>query len=141
MKSDSPWSLVIYLVGLFALIVIHELIHGITRAIFAKDGWKAISFGFIAKYLTPYCACKEPLTKFGYIIGAMMPTIILGIIPMIVAIAIGNAVVFGIAFLMILSGGGDMLTSFKLLTFKTNGKKSIYIDHPYLVGLTAFVKE
>lgn len=70
-----------------------------------------------------------------------MPSIILGVIPMIVAIAIGDAFIFGIAVIMLFSGGGDMLTSLNLMIFRTNGKKSIYIDHPYLVGLTAFVKE
>ena len=138
---ESFLSLILFFVGFFVLIVIHELIHGVFRAIFAKNGWKSISFGFIKKYLTPYCSCNESLTKFGYIVGAMMPAIILGFIPAIVSIVIGNAFVFYVAMLMILSGGGDMFTTYLLITFKTHGKKSIYIDHPYLVGLTAFVKE
>lgn len=137
----SLWGLLLYFAVIFVLMIVHELIHGVTRALFAKSGWKAVSFGFVAKYLTPYCTCSEPLTKVGYITGALMPAIILGIIPIIVSIAIGNATLFGISFLMILAGGGDIHTSLKLMTFKTNGKKSIYIDHPYLVGLTAFVKE
>ena len=141
MKLKSILLLVLFIVGFFLLIVIHELIHGITRAIFAKSGWKAISFGFIAKYITPYCTCDEPLTKFGYIIGALMPTIILAVIPAIVAIAMGNAFLLYIALLMFLAGGGDMFTTFQLLTFKTKGKKATFIDHPYMVGLAAFVKE
>lgn len=134
-------SFVLFWVVFFLLIVVHELIHGVFRALFAKNGWKSISFGFIKKYMTPYCSCNEPLTKFGYIVGAMMPVIILGFIPAIVAIAIGNALLFYVSILMILGGGGDMFTTYLLLTFKPNGKKAIYIDHPYLVGLTAFVKD
>ena len=140
-KLNSIWAIALFIAGFFLLIVIHELIHGVTRAIFAKNGWKSISFGFIKKYLTPYCSCNEPLTKFGYIIGAMMPTIILGVIPAIVAIAIGNAFLLYIALLMCLSGGGDMFTTIQLITFRTKGKKATYIDHPYMVGLAAFVKE
>lgn len=29
------------------LVVIHELIHGITWSVFTKEGWRSISFGFI----------------------------------------------------------------------------------------------
>ena len=58
-----------------------------------------------------------------------------------ISVATGSAFVFYIAALMLLAGGGDMFTTLQLLTFKTNEKKSTYIDHPYLVGLTAFVKE
>ena len=57
------------LIFLFCLLLIfvHELIHGITWAVFAKKGRKAISFGFIPQYLTPYCTCNEPLKKGEYI--------------------------------------------------------------------------
>ena len=138
---DTPWGLLLYFVVFFILIIVHELIHGVSRAMYAKSGWKAISFGFIKKYMTPYCTCNEPLTKFGYIFGAMMPAIVLGFIPGIISIVIGNAYVFYMAMVMILAGGGDMFVTYLLITFKSKGKKSIYIDHPYLVGLTAFVKE
>ena len=42
---------------LFAIvgIVVHELIHGLTWACYAKSGWKSISFGVMWKMLTPYC--------------------------------------------------------------------------------------
>lgn len=138
---DTPWGLLLYFAVFFILIIVHELIHGVSRAMYAKSGWKAISFGFIKKYMTPYCTCNEPLTKFGYIFGAMMPAIVLGFIPGIISIVIGNAYVFYMAMVMILAGGGDMFITYLLITFKSKGKKSIYIDHPYLVGLTAFVKE
>ena len=84
---DTFLSLVLLLVVLFVLTIVHELIHGISRAACAKSGWKSISFGFIKKYFTPYCTCNESLTKFGYAIGALMPAIVLGFIPAIVAIA------------------------------------------------------
>ena len=138
---DTPWELLLYFVIFFILIIVHELIHGVSRAMYAKRGWKSISFGFIAKKLTPYCACNEPLTKFAYIFGAMMPAVVLGFIPGIISIVIGNAYVFFLSMVMILAGGGDIHTTLVLLMFKPNGKKAIYIDHPYLIGLAAFVKE
>ena len=94
MAFDTPWELLLYFAIFFILIIVHELIHGVSRAMYAKSGWKSISFGFIAKNLTPYCACNDPLTKFAYIFGAMMPAVILGFIPGIISIVIGNAYVF-----------------------------------------------
>jgi hypothetical protein len=52
--------------------------------------------------LTPYCHCKEPLKVKYYILGAITPAIILGFIPSILAILIGNIglLIFGILFTM-----------------------------------------
>lgn len=123
-----------------ALIVVHELVHGLTWACFTSNGWKAISFGFIAKYLTPYCTCNQPLKKGQYLTGTLMPTILLGIAPCIVAIFIGSVSVFGVGALMILAGGGDLTISVNLLSFRPKSNEVLYIDHPYKVGLVAFVK-
>lgn len=90
-------------------IVLHELIHGITWAIFAKEGFKSIKFGVLWKKLTPYCHCKEVLNVRQYIIGAITPAIIMGIVPSIIAIMIGNfgLLIFGMFFTM--AAGGDFL--------------------------------
>ncbi|MBQ7775845.1 MAG: DUF3267 domain-containing protein, partial [Lachnospiraceae bacterium] len=97
MNPDSNWEiggglleLWMFLVVFMLLIVVHELIHGITWGLCAKSKFKAIAFGFIWQYLTPYCTCKEPLKKYQMVLGAMMPTIVLGILPGIVAAVIGS---------------------------------------------------
>ena len=64
-------------------IVVHELIHGITWTMFAKNGHKSIKYGVLWKMVTPYCHCKEPLLVKHYIIGAITPAIILGLLPAI----------------------------------------------------------
>lgn len=83
-------SFVLFLCIVLFGVIVHELIHGITWAIFAKDGFKSIKFGVLWKMITPYCHCKEVLTVRQYSIGGIMPAIILGIIPAIIGIAIGN---------------------------------------------------
>lgn len=133
-------KLIIILIGFFALIIIHELIHGITWSLFTEKGWKSISFGFIVKYMTAYCTCDEPLKKGQYIIGGLMPTLILGIIPAVIAIINGSITLFAIGAIMTLAGGGDLTIIMKLILFKTKGKEVVYMDHPYQGGLVAFVK-
>lgn len=123
------------------LIICHELIHGITWAIFAKTGFKSISFGVIWKYLTPYCTCSEPLTKFPYFIGAIMPTIILGFVLAIVAIFTASPTMLILSVFLTFGGGGDFYIIHKLLKYKSKNKKTLYYDHPYECGFVVFEKQ
>lgn len=131
-------ELLLFAAGMIVLTVVHELIHGITWGVFAKSHWKAISFGFIVQYVTPYCSCKDPLKKYQIILGALMPTIVLGIIPGIAAIFMGNTVVWLLAMFMIVGGGGDMACVVKVLMYRSHRKDKLYIDHPYELGIVAF---
>ncbi|MEY8433888.1 DUF3267 domain-containing protein [Lachnospiraceae bacterium 48-42] len=63
---------------ILCLIIVHELIHGITWAIFAKNHFHAIDFGIVWSTLSPYCTCFEPLKKWQYLLGTAMPTLVLG---------------------------------------------------------------
>lgn len=137
---NSGWDNIIVLGVFLVLIVIHELIHGITWASFVKGGWKSISFGFIAEYMTPYCSCNQPMKKGQVILGAFMPTLILGFLPCIVACFLGSSVLFAIGILMIFGGGGDLLIIFKLLLYKSPSKDVLFIDHPYELGTAVFEK-
>ena len=49
--KDSSFFFLMMFVG----IALHELIHGLTWAIFIKERFQAIRFGVIWKYVTPYC--------------------------------------------------------------------------------------
>lgn len=128
--------LIAFFIAFAILAVVHELIHGLFWGIFAPSHFKAVEFGFIKKYLTPYCTCSEALSKVQYLIGALMPTIVLGIIPCLVAIATGSLPLFIMGALMTLSGGGDVAIVVGLL--RHHAPDAIYMDHPYECGLVAF---
>jgi len=119
------------LVLMFVGIAVHELIHGLAWACFAKGGWKSISFGVMWKLLTPYCHCDEPMHIPGYMCGAMMPCFILGVIPAVAALFIGSLpmLVWGIFF--IAAAAGDIWMTW-LLT-KEN-PKCLVLDHPSEAG-------
>ncbi len=121
----------IFLLVLIIGIVAHELIHGIVFALFAKRGFKSIKFGVMWKMLTPYCHCNEPLKVRQYIIGALMPAIVLGLIPAVFAIVMGNIslLIFGIFFTM--AGAGDFLVSYALRKEKGD---TLVEDHPSEAG-------
>lgn len=120
-------SIFIMLIG----IVFHELIHGVTWSLYTKKGFKSMKFGILKEYLTPYCHCKEPLKVRVYSIGAIMPAIILGFIPSIIAILLGNfgLLLFGIFFTV--SAMGDFMIIY--LIYKED-KETWVQDHPSEAG-------
>ena len=123
---------VTYLIPLILIgILVHELLHGISWAFYSSQGMKSIKFGFKWKFLTPYCHCKESLKLQHYRIGVAMPLLILGILPSIIAIAIGNGslLIFGIIFSW--AAGGDIIALFMLRKLDNE----IYVsDHPEKMG-------
>jgi len=119
-------------------IIAHELIHGITWAMYTKNGFKSIKFGVLWKVLTPYCHCSEPLKVKHYITGAIMPAIILGFLPFVYSLFTGNALwlFFGIFFTM--SAVGDFLI---VNLVRKEDMNSLVLDHPSEVGCYVFRKE
>ena len=124
------------------LFVAHELIHGLTWSVFAEHHFKDIDFGFMKEYLTPYCTCATPLTKRHYIWGALMPCIVLGIIPVLLGILLGSGLLFWIGIVMTLSAGGDLMIVWKVMRYKKQeGSEEILIyDHPTQAGSVIFEK-
>lgn len=131
---------ILFLLLFFVLIVIHELIHGLTWGLCAKNKFKSIEFGVIWQYLTPYCTCCEPLKKYQMVLGCLMPTIVLGIVPGIVAIICGSVWMLFMVCLMILGGGADIVIATRILLSHAS-KKALYYDHPTVVGTVIFDKK
>jgi hypothetical protein len=90
-------------------LIVHELIHGFFFALFCKNKFKSIKFGIALKKGYAYCKCKEILRANQYVVSLLMPTIILGIIPSIGSLFIGNSdlLLFGVIFVG--AGGSDIL--------------------------------
>lgn len=125
------WALLILLGG----IVVHELIHGITWAMYAKSGFRSIRFGVLWKMLTPYCHCKEPLQVRHYMIGALMPAIILGFAPAVLAMALGSAKLLAFALFFTVAAMGDFMI-IQLIRKEPAG--TLVLDHPSEAGCYVF---
>lgn len=129
---------IIFLIFFLILVILHEVIHGLTWGIFAKNHFHSITFGVIWKALTPYCTCSEPLKKWQYILGALMPTLILGFGMAAISIVFRQPLLFVLSELMVLSGGGDFFIVLKMLFYSPKGNEVLYYDHPYECGVVAF---
>lgn len=138
--NGGAMSVLLFSIALFVLIVVHELIHGASWALFAEHRWRDIEFGFMKQYLTPYCTCGVPLSKGQYIFGALMPLLLLGLLPMIAGILLGSlgAVLMGI--IMADAAAGDILIVWKILRYKSEAGSIVYMDHPTQAGGVIFEK-
>lgn len=138
----SPQGSLLFFVLFFVLVVVHELIHGLTWSLYAEHHFKDIEFGFMKEYLTPYCTCTTPLLKSHYIMGALMPCIVLGILPTVIGILLGSHLLFWIGIVMILAAGGDIMIVIKVLAYKSqSGSEEILVyDHPTQAGSVIFEK-
>ena len=134
----SPLGNPLLYVAVLVLVVVHELIHGITWSRFAPNGMADIEFGFMKEYLTPYCVCKAPLPKAGYVMGALAPLVVLGIVPTVVAIAIGSFWLLFVGVVMILSAGGDVIIVVLLLRHRSATSEQLIYDHPTQAGCIVF---
>ena len=130
----------LFLPVFLASVVIHELLHGAGWSIFAEGHFKSIAFGVIWQMLTPYCTCKVPLRKGHYITGLLLPAVILGIIPCILACIFGSIELLFFGGLMLICAGCDLLIFVLILRTKLNGDV-LFLDHPTDIGLVAFFRE
>ncbi len=130
-----------FVAALIVLTVIHELVHGATWGLLSGNHFRDIEFGFIKESLTPYCTCTRPLSKGKYILGALMPLIVCGIIPSVVALAADFFVLYLLGLIMIIGASGDIMIVFMILTHRTRAKDVLFMDHPTQAGGVVFEKD
>ena len=128
----------LWMLAFAVLIVVHELIHGVSWAIFTEHHFGDIAFGFMKQYLTPYCACAVPLSKGQYIFGALMPLLLVGIMPMIIGILSGSFFWLLIGAALVAGAGGDIQIVGNILRYKSEADDILYIDHPTQAGGVIF---
>lgn len=118
----------------FGLIVLHELLHGITAAHYSTKGWKSVKFGFMWRTLTPYCHCSEPLKRRHYQLVCIMPLLVLGIAPIIIAFATGFLPLLMWGILLSSAAIGDIIL---VVMSRKIPRDAMITDHPDTLGFFA----
>jgi hypothetical protein len=124
-------SLSFFVLFIISGVVIHELLHGLVWALFAKQGFRSIRFGIKWEYLTPYCHCTEPLRVWQFVAGALAPVLIMGLFPAILALAIGNTLLMFFGIFYIWTAAGDIIAIWIVRKFERN---QLIYDHPDELG-------
>ncbi len=133
-EAKEAWTYLDYALIMLVIIsgiVAHELLHGFTWSLYTKRRWRSIKFGIMWEMITPYCHCEEPLKMKPYRIGTLMPAIVLGFIPSIVAIVIGHLPLMLFGFFFTFAAGGDFIMIWLLRKESAN---TIIADHPNKIG-------
>lgn len=122
----------------FGLIFVHEGLHGVTWAAFAPKHFQQIEFGFIKEMATPYCWCGSPLSRGKYLLGGLMPGLVLGAIPCALSCILCWPAWLWLGELMLLGAAGDWLVALTLMAQRKHGKQLCCLDHPTECGLILF---
>jgi hypothetical protein len=125
--------LTVFIVGA----LLHEMLHGFTWAFFCKDGLKSIRYGIHWKLLTPYCHCKETLPLSAYVLGGIMPGLVMGVLPAILGLLTGKLLLFLFGLFFSIAASGDLLVLWML---RNQSKEDLVQDHPDKIGCFVFVK-
>ena len=122
-----PYFIAAFILGSF----LHEVLHAVGFLIFGKLKISQVKIGIIWKFITPYAHCRVPLKASVYRIALLLPAVLLGIIPSIVAIIIGKSwlLIYGTIFTVL--AGGDILIFWIIKKVKSN---ELVKDHPEQCG-------
>lgn len=119
------WFMLLMLLG----IVVHELVHGITWLLLLHKDFSHLSFGLMPG--GAYCHIDVPMVKRHYIIGALMPLLLVGIVPWIAGIAAGSLLWMMVGGIMIGSAAGDLMIVWSI---RKEPSDVLVYDHPSEAG-------
>ncbi|CAN5618725.1 hypothetical protein BH23BAC4_BH23BAC4_11870 [soil metagenome] len=132
--AGAGWWFARPFVGIGALvlgIIVHEGLHALGWLVAGKLPVRAIRFGVIWWALAPYAHAVEPMTARAYRIGAALPGIAIGLIPLATAFLLGDGALMLFGWLFSLAAGGDYVSIRALRG--VNGDRRV-VDHPSRVG-------
>ncbi len=121
-----------------ASIVVHELLHAIGYVYVGKASWKQVKFGFSWKGLAPYAHCRVPMKLAQYRISVMLPGIVLGILPAVFGLVVGNFWLSFFGVLMLMAAGGDLAV---LLAVRKVPPTATVRDHDSMAGCEVLKEE
>jgi len=108
-------AIIAFVVLNFVTIGIHELLHAVFFAPFQKNGFKSTIIG--SSQMGYFCETKEPIKVKHYIIGLIAPSIIMGVIPLIIGVTTGNLYLLLLGWWMTVGGNGDFMILINVLKY------------------------
>ncbi len=129
----KPWSGLVFILGIWVGIVIHELIHGFTWMWVTHSGFRHLHFGLMAG--GAYCHIDVPMIKKKYVLGALFPLLLLGVVPFLLSFAINNLwlMLFGAIFTA--CAMGDVMIVWAI---RHEAADTLVYDHPTDPGCVVY---
>jgi len=109
----------------------HEGFHAIGWKYWGELAWRDLKFGIAWYALTPYCHAKAPMLASAYRFGAILPGIMTGLIPYLVALFVGNNTMALVGAVMISGAVGDLYVLWLMRDIAPDAR---VLDHPSMAG-------
>ena len=124
---------------LFAAIIVvsvflHELLHGVGWALASRRGWGVVGFNISA--LMPSCACKAALTRGQYLVGVLLPFLVLGTGSAVFLFLYPGTVSVLTMAVNFVAAGADLLIALRA----ARERGALIADHPTEAGYSAYFK-
>lgn len=113
------------------LVAVHEIIHALSWKVVGGLSFRDFKFGIAWKTLSPYCHATKPMTARAYRVGAMMPGILLGLLPIVVGTLTGDGFLAVLGGLLTAGAVGDV---YILWLVRHVPATTLVIDHPTRAG-------
>ena len=120
---DSLLALGIFVVGMLA----HEGVHALGGILFGKLSPKQVKFGFDLRGMNLYTHFESPMPMKGFLLTAILPCAITGLVPVAIVTAFGGLIPLGATCLLFAGCAGDIVTFVSALK---QDKNALVSDHP-----------
>ncbi|MDP6778547.1 MAG: DUF3267 domain-containing protein [Candidatus Latescibacteria bacterium] len=124
-------GILVFLFAFLVGVVLHELLHGAGFIWFGKGRWKDLKFGIKLRYMAAYATTSSPLTASAYRGAVALPGLVLGVLPLLAGMALGNGWVIMYGYTMTVCSGGDLAILWAIR--KVDGSATV-IDHTHRAG-------
>lgn len=126
-------NMLFLILAILLAIVVHELIHGITWMAVTHSSFKHLSFGLLPGGV--YCHIDVPMKKRAYVVGALMPLMLLGVVPFILSLFSGSVALMFFGATMIGTAMGDVLIVWAI---RKESPDTMVYDHPTEPGCVLY---
>ena len=128
-----PWSAMLFCIGIFAGVAVHELIHGFTWMWATRSGFSHLRFGLLQGGV--YCHIDVPMSKRKYVVGALMPLLLLGVVPFLLSFATHSLWLMLFGAIFIGCAMGDVLIVWAI---RKEPPDTLVYDHPSEPGCIVY---
>ena len=129
----NPWNGMLFIIGFWVGVAVHELIHGFTWMWVTHSSFRHLRFGLLRGGV--YCHIDVPMNKRKYVVGAFMPLLLLGIVPFLLSFATNSLwlMLFGACFIG--CAMGDVLIVWAI---RKESPDTLVYDHPSEPGCVVY---
>ena len=132
-SMGNPWNGMLFIVGFWVGIAVHELIHGFTWMWATRSGFSHLRFGLLQGGL--YCHIDVPRSKRKYVVGALMPLLLLGVVPFLLSFATNSLWLMLFGAIFIGCAMGDVLIVWAI---RKEPPDTLVYDHPSEPGCIVY---